>query len=403
MNTLIKVALLTSLTTAALVYVILEWQPLRTEGSRAPEVTWAEPGTTPAEPAAPPAPRAAATFSDDEQNNIDIYRKYSAGVVNIASSALGWNYRYQVVPVEAGTGSGLILDTNGNIVTNFHVIEPALGETGVGIEVTLADKSKHQAKVVGTDENNDLAVIKIDAPKEKLVQIPFGKSSGLLPGQKVLAIGNPFGLERTLTTGIISATGRSIQAENSRIIDNIIQTDAAINPGNSGGPLLNSSGEVIGINSQIASPSRGSAGVGFAIPVDTVAGVVGDIINYGYVKRPWVGIGPVWDMAGYPEQLARRYNVPTGQGFMVTSVISGGPAAAAGIRAFTGQVVFGRRAYPVGGDILIAFEGRPITSMPELLSQIDHFKAGQTVRFTVLRGTQKLEIPVTLQEYPRPR
>src|SRR5688572_3279504 len=403
MNTQIKVAFLTSLTTAALVYVILEWQPLRTEGSRAPEVSWAEPGTARVEPVAAPVPPAVAPFSDDEQNNIDIYRMYSASVVNIASSALAMNYRFQVVPVEAGTGSGLVLDKNGNIATNFHVIEPSLGRTGAGLEVTLSDKSKYQARVVGTDENNDLAVIKIDAPRDKLSPITLGKSDGLLVGQKVLAIGNPFGLERTLTTGIISATGRSIQAENSRIIENVIQTDAAINPGNSGGPLLNSSGEVIGINSQIASPSRGSAGIGFAIPVDTVKRVVDDIINYGYVRRPWVGLGPVWDMAGYPEPLARKYNIPTGQGFMVTEVKPGGPAAVAGIRGMSGQVVYGRQAYPVGGDILIAFEDKPITSVLELLAQIDHYKADQKVRFTVLRGNQKLEIPIVLQETPRPQ
>jgi putative serine protease PepD len=402
MNTLIKVALLTSLTTAALVYVILEWRPLRTEGSRAPEVTWAEPGVVPAEPTVAPEPTPAGSFSADEQNNIDVYKKYSASVVNITSSALAMNYRFQVVPVETGTGSGLILDSNGNIATNFHVIEPSLPPNGAGLEVTLADQSKYQARIVGTDPNNDLAVIQIDAPKDKLSPIPLGKSAGLLPGQKVLAIGNPFGLQRTLTTGIISATGRSIQAENGRIIDNVIQTDAAINPGNSGGPLLNSAGEVIGINAQIASPVQGSAGIGFAIPVDTVARVVDDLIKYHYVRRPWVGIGPVWDMDGYPEPLARRYGVTSGQGFMVTEVKRGSPAAQAGIRGLTGQAIYGRRAYPVGGDILIAFEGKPITSVPELLAQIDHFKAGNTVTFTILRGGQKMDVRVVLQETPRP-
>src|SRR5262245_39397090 len=234
MNTPIKVAFLTSLTTAALVYVILEWRPLRTEGSRAPEVSWAEPGAAPPEPSArvatsaPPLP---AALSADEQNNIDLYRKYSGGVVNITSSTLGLNSRFQVVPVEAGTGSGLILDTNGNIATNFHVVGSSM--RGGGLEVTLADKSKYPARIVGYDASNELAVIRIDAPKEKLSPIPLGKSAGLLVGQKVLAIGNPFGWERTLTTGVISATGRSIEAENGRIIENVIQTDAAINPGNS--------------------------------------------------------------------------------------------------------------------------------------------------------------------------
>jgi len=401
MNTPIKVAFLTSLTTAALVYVILEWRPLRTEGSRAPGISWAEPGPLPAEPVAPRATPTApvrATLSADEQNNIEVYRNSSAGVVNITSSTLGLNSRFQVVPVQAGTGSGLILDTNGNIATNFHVIEPSL--RGGGLEVTLADKSKYQARIVGMDQSNDLAVIRIDAPKEKLFPIPLGKSAGLLVGQKVLAIGNPFGWERTLTTGVISATGRSIEAENGRIIENVIQTDAAINPGNSGGPLLNSSGEVIGINAQIVSPSSGSVGIGFAIPVDTVARIVGDLIANGYVRRPWVGIGQVFPMEGYPQGLARRYGITSNQGFMVETVNRGSPAAVAGIRGASGQTGNGFRVYPVGGDILIAFQGKPITSVPELAAQIDHFKAGDKVTFTILRGDQKLDVTVVLQETP---
>jgi S1-C subfamily serine protease len=402
MSTPIKVAFLTSLTTAALVYVILEWRPLRTEGSRAPEVSWAEPGTLPVEPAEPAATRAVlppAALSADEQNNIEVYRKYSAGVVNITSSTLGLNSRYQVVPVEAGTGSGLILDTNGNIVTNFHVIEASMGRGG-GLEVTLADKSKYQATVVGIDPSNDLAVIRIDALKEKLSPIPLGKSAGLLVGQKVLAIGNPFGWERTLTTGVISATGRSIEAENGRIIENVIQTDAAINPGNSGGPLLNSSGEVIGINAQIVSPSSGSVGIGFAIPVDTVARITSDLIAYKYVRRPWVGIGRVFPMEFYPSSLARRSGITTNQGFMVETVNRGSPAAVAGIRGASGQAGNGLRLYPVGGDILLAFEGKPITSVPELAAQIDHFKTGDKVTFTIQRGDQKVDVPVVLQETP---
>ncbi|HZI51117.1 MAG TPA: trypsin-like peptidase domain-containing protein [Terriglobia bacterium] len=400
MKTSIKVAFLSSLTTAALVYVILEWRPLRTEGSRAPGVTWAEPGALPAEPASAPAAPAVAAgpLSADEENNIDIYRKYSAGVVNITSTVLAQASRFQVVPVEVGTGSGLILDGNGNIVTNDHVIGPSL-RTGGGLEVTLADKTKYQAKIVGRDPGNDLAVIRIEAPKEKLLPIPLGKSANLLVGQKVLAIGNPFGWERTLTTGIISATGRSIEA-NERIIENVIQTDAAINPGNSGGPLLNSSGEVIGINAQIASPSNGSVGIGFAIPVDTVARIVNDLVNYGYVRRPWVGIGRVFPMEGYPPELARRYGIPSNQGFMVESISRGSPAAQAGLRPPSGQVIYGFRAYPVGGDILLSFQGKPINTIPELAAQIDHAKAGETITFTILRGDQKIEVPVVLRETP---
>ena len=399
MNTLIKVAFLTSISTAALVYVLLEWRPMRTEGSRGPEVSWAATEVSRTTTAAEAAALPAAPDNPDEQNNIEIYRKYSAGVVNITSTALAMNFRYQVFPVEAGTGSGLIVDSNGTIVTNYHVIQPSLN--GGGIEVTLADKTKYKATVVGTDESNDLAVVKILAPKDKLLPIPLGKSTGLLVGQKVLAIGNPFGFERTLTTGIISATGRSIQAENRRIIENIIQTDAAINPGNSGGPLLNSSGEVIGINAQIVSPSSGgSVGIGFAIPVDTVKRVVGDILSFGYVKRPYVGLGDTYPMEGYPEDLGRRLGIPPSRGFMLLEVRRGSPAAQAGLRPASSQARVGFRIYPVGGDILIGFEGKEISSPQQVAAEIDHHKADERVTFTILRGGQKMDVPIVLQETP---
>ncbi len=269
---------------------------------------------------------------------------------------------------------------------------------GGGLDVTLADNTKYPARIVGKDVSNDLAVIRIDAPKERLSPIPFGKSAGLLVGQKVLVIGNPFGYERTLTTGIISATGRSIQAENQRIIENVIQTDAAINPGNSGGPLLNRAGEMIGINAQIASPSSGSAGIGFAIPSDTVKRVVGDLITYGYVRRPYVGIAQVQPMAAYPPGLARQLGITPGQGFMVIEVHRGSPAALAGIRGMSGQVQYRLGIYPVGGDILVGFQGKEITSPVEVANAIDHLKAGDKVTFTILRGNQRINVPITLGE-----
>src|SRR5437762_2293684 len=258
MKNVIKVALLTSIITSALVYVILEWRPLRPESAQSPDVSLASTRTS--APGAAPAP---ADFTNDERNNIDIYEKYGKGVVNITTTTLEYDFFLRPVPMESGTGSGAIIDTQGHIVTNFHVVRDAQQ-----LEVTLPDKTKHNAKVIGADPNNDLAVIQIDAPKEKFTPIPLGTSAGLQVGQKVLAIGNPYGLERTLTTGIISSLGRSIQAENGRVIEDIIQTDAAINPGNSGGPLLNSSGEIIGINTAFHSPSSGgNIGIGFAIPV----------------------------------------------------------------------------------------------------------------------------------------
>jgi S1-C subfamily serine protease len=271
-------------------------------------------------------------------------------------------------------------------------------EPGGGLEVTLADNSKYDAKIVGKDVSNDLVVIRIDAPKEKLFPIPIGKSSDLVVGQKVLAIGNPFGLERTMTTGIISALGRSIQAENRRIIENIIQTDAAINPGNSGGPLLNSSGEIIGINAQIASPSNGSAGIGFAIPADTVKRVVNDLITYGFVRRPYAGIRYVEPLTRYPVGLLQRLGIPTNRGFMIIEVDRGSPAARAGIRGVSRQVQYRLGIYPVGGDIMIAFQGKEISSPVDVANAIDHLKPGDKVTFTILREGQKLDLPVVLGE-----
>ncbi len=404
MKNLIKVAFLTSVTTAAIVYVLLEWRPLRSAGARPPEVSWAEPG----EPAPLPAPAAALQANvppdGDEQNNIDVYRKYSPGVVNIASTTLARDIFLRPYPVEAGTGSGVILDSNGNIGTNYHVVEDSLN--GGELEVTLADQTKYKAKVVGTDPNNDLAVIKIDAPADKLHPIPIGRSSGLQVGQKVLAIGNPYGYERTLTTGVISALGRSIRAETGQVIENIIQTDAAINPGNSGGPLLNRAGQIIGINAQIVSPSgAGNVGIGFAIPADTVSRIVSDLIAYGYVKRPWVGLvmSDLFPMEGYPDRLAAQLGITPSRGYMVMDLRPGSPMATAGIRAARQQVQYGFRIYPVGGDVLIAFQGKEITSLPDVATDIDHRKAGDKVTFTILRGTQQMDIAVTLQETPPPQ
>src|SRR5437899_7855658 len=280
MKNLIKVAFLSSVITAAMVYVMLEWKPLRSEFSRPPDVSWASsPVSVPS--AVPPG-----GLSEEERNNIDIYQRYSAGVVNITTTTIGYDFFLRPVPTESGTGSGAVIDDQGHIVTNFHVVRDA--ET---LEVTLPDKSKHEARVVGADPNNDIAVIQINVPRGRLTSVPLGTSKGLQVGQKVLAIGNPYGLERTLTTGVISPLGRSIQAENGRVIEDIIQTDAAINPGNSGGPLLNSQGEIIGINTAIFSPQNGgNIGIGFAIPVDTVKRITKDLITLGYVPHAYLGV-----------------------------------------------------------------------------------------------------------------
>jgi S1-C subfamily serine protease len=393
MKNIIKVAFLSSVITAALVYVILEWRPLRSELSRPPEVSSAS-STTSAEPPAAPA-----GVNDDEKNNIDLYQRYGPGVVNITTTTLAYDFFLRPVPMEGGSGSGAIIDSEGHIVTNHHVIEGARR-----LEVTLWDKSKYPARVIGDDPNHDLAVIKVDAPKGKLKPIPLGTSKNLLVGQKVLAIGNPYGLERTLTTGIISSLGRAIQTDRDRVIDDVIQTDAAINPGNSGGPLLNSTGEIIGINTAIYSPSSsgGSIGIGFAIPADTVRDITGSLIKLGYVPRPYLGIANPIDLSDYP-LIVDALRLNTDHGLMVTRVNPNSPADKAGIRGASSVEIIGNVQVPIGGDVILAVEGRDVGSLIELNSIIDKFKPGDRVTVNILRSGRKMDVPVTLAEYPQRR
>jgi S1-C subfamily serine protease len=391
MKNLIKVAFFSSILTAAMVYVILEWRPLRSELSRPPEVSWASPTST----AAPE--RAVAGLTDDERNNIDIYQKYSQGVVNVTSTSVACcDFLLRPVP-QSGMGSGAIIDTAGHIVTNYHVIRDA-----ELLEVTLPNKTKHKARVVGADPNNDLAVIQIDAPRG-LVPIPMGTSKGLLVGQKVLAIGNPFGLDRTMTTGIISALGRSIQAENGRIIDDIIQTDASINHGNSGGPLLNNEGQIIGINAAILSPNdAGNYGIGFAIPADTVHRITDEILRLGYVRHAYIGIAKegTGDLEDNPG-LAKALGLDTDHGVLIIALPPGGPLQRAGIREANRRVRVGRYVVPTGGDVILAINGKNVNSFLELASEVDRYKPGDRVTVTVLRDDRKLDVPITLEEAPR--
>jgi len=391
MKNVIKAAFLSSIITAALVYVILEWKPLRPETSRPPEVSWA---SSPAGSTTPPTPAAAGT--DDEKINIDIYQRYSPGVVNITTTTLAYDFFLRPVP-ESGTGSGAILDTEGHIVTNHHVIEGARR-----LEVTLWDKTKYSATVVGDDPNHDLAVIKINAPKDRLKPIPLGTSKGLQVGQKVLAIGNPYGLERTLTTGIISAVGRAIQVEDDRIFDDVIQTDAAINHGNSGGPLLNSIGEIIGINFTIYSPTSqgGSIGIGFAIPVDTVRNITSNLIKLGYVPRPWLGVLQGIDLADSP-MIAEALRLNTDHGLMVARLQPGGAAERAGIRGASDMIIVGNYRVPAGGDIIVGIEGREVRSRAELNSAVDKFKPGDRITVAIVRGGRRMDLTLTLTEAPR--
>jgi S1-C subfamily serine protease len=388
MKNLIKIAFLSSIITAAMVYVILEWRPLRSELSRPPGVSSAS--TTVAA-----TPSALAPTSDEEKNNIEIYQKYSQGVVNITTTTVAYDFFYRAVP-QSGMGSGAIISQQGHIVTNYHVVKDA-----DKLQVTLPDKSKHEARIIGSDPNNDLAVIQIDPPKGGLTPIPLGTSKGLLVGQKVLAIGNPFGLDRTLTTGIISSLGRSIESQNGRIIDEMIQTDAAINHGNSGGPLLNNQGQIIGINTAILSPNdTGSIGIGFAIPADTVRRITDELIARGYVRHAFLGIGQPIALMDYPG-LADALRLDTKGGLMVVQVGRNGPAAQGGIRGYTQEVIVGRIRVPIGGDVILAVQGKEVNSLQQLQTEIDRHRPGETVTVTVLRNNRKIDLPITLQEAPR--
>ena len=331
--------------------------------------------------------------TQDEENNISVYRQAGPGVVNIISVVIQRDFFSNPVPRE-GAGSGSIIDNEGHILTNHHVIKDS-----TKLEVTLSDGSKWPAKFVGSDPDNDLAVIKINAPKEKLSVMTLGDSSKLQVGQKVLAIGNPFGLGQTLTTGIISSLGRSIRSEAGVMIQDVIQTDAAINPGNSGGPLLDSTGKIIGINSAIISPTGASVGIGFAIPVNTAKRIIPELIKKGYVVYPWIG-ATVFPLI--PE-FAEFLKLKVERGAMIIEIVKGGPAEKAGLRGGNKQVQVGNSQILVGGDVVVEFDGKPIASSDELIRMIRDHRPGDKVTLKVLRNGAFKTITVTLGEKPRER
>jgi len=339
------------------------------------------------------APAGQPTASGDEETNIRVYGQISPGVVNITRTIVEYDFFFAPVATEGGTGSGCVLDTDGNILTNYHVIESA-----DSLEVSLPDHTKYRAKVIGFDKQNDLAVIRLaGAPKERLHPIPLGESSTLKVGQKVLAIGNPLGLQNTLTTGIVSSLGRRIKTEDGTLVDNVIQTDAAINPGNSGGPLLNTAGEMIGINTSIFTiRGGGSIGIGFAIPVNTVRRVVTELIREGRVRRPWFGI------EGYElnEEFASALDLPVQNGIMIARVYRGSSADQAGIQGANRMARLYNQRIGIGGDILTEIDGKPVGSLEELLLVLETKRPGDTVRATVYRGRSKTQKPVVLIEAP---
>jgi len=327
--------------------------------------------------------------STDEQNNIEVYRTLSPGVVFIHSTSYARDFFGFMEPQE-GSGSGSILDQQGNILTNYHVIAGAQK-----LSVSMGGKKDYPAVVVGGDPDTDLAVIRLtEKPEGQLTVIPMGDSDKLVVGQKVLAIGNPFGLDRTLTTGVISGLERPIRARNNRLIEGAIQTDASINPGNSGGPLLDSRGRMIGINSQILSPSGSSAGVGFAVPVSIAKRVVPQLLRNGSVRRPKLGIG-TRDIA----QIRAQVELPVTDGVLIVQVARGGGAAAAGLRGMQ-QTEMGD--YELG-DIIVGIDSEKIGNSDDLFRVLDKHQIGDTVQVHVWRNGRRMSVPVRLMDSPESR
>jgi len=333
----------------------------------------------------------AVSMTEDEKNNIAVYEKVADGVVNVTSIAVQMDFFFNAVPAQ-GTGSGSILDARGHILTNHHVVANAQK-----LEVTLADESKWPAKLIGSDPDNDLAVIKIEAPREKLKVVSMGDSKNLRIGQKVLAIGNPFGLQRTLTTGVISSLGRTIRSDAGTLIEDIIQTDAAINPGNSGGPLLNSEGEIIGINTAIISQSGGSVGIGFAIPVNTAKRLIPDLIAKGYVTYPYIGA----TIQSLIPEVADYLKFKVQRGAMIAEVVDGGPADKAGLKGGNKRVQVGNIIIVVGGDVVVKADQLDIKTNDELIRYIKEKKPGESINLQVFRKNKLEEVRVTLGERPR--
>lgn len=328
-------------------------------------------------------PRPVASRGDllpEEKTTIKLFRQASPSVVNITTIAVQRDlFTLNLREIPEGTGSGFVWDASGNVITNFHVIQNA-----DAAQVTLADHSAWKARVVGVAPDKDLAVLRIDAPSHRLRPIPIGISKDLQVGQKVYAIGNPFGLDQTLTTGVISALGREIESVTRRPIQGVIQSDAAINPGNSGGPLLDSAGRLVGVNTAIYSPSGASAGIGFAIPVDTVNRIVPELIRHGKVTRPGIGVQIA------EEQLAQRLGV---LGVLVVEVLPGSAAAKAGIRP-TRRERSGRVRL---GDVIVAIDGKKVESPNDLFLATEKYRVGDVVDLSLLRDGKTVQTKVTLE------
>lgn len=336
-----------------------------------------------------PLPDALLTPIDvEEQLVTNLYERVGPSVVHITARVVTMSFFFGPMPSE-GTGSGFVYDKAGHILTNYHVIEGA-----ESLEVKFSDEVSVPARVVGVDPPNDLAVLQVDLPPEQLIPLELGTVEDLRVGMRAIAIGNPFGLDRTLTTGVISALGRPLETNNRNTIFNVIQTDAAINPGNSGGPLLDSRGRVIGVNTAIR---EGAQGIGFAVPVSTVQRVVPALIKSGVYPHPWPGF------LGYDisPELGQALQLPVERGILIAQLYQGGPAAAAGIRGAQQEVIVGNRRFLVGGDILTAVNGEPVSDWMHLFEYLElHTKAGETVTLTIIREDQEMSMPLTLGIQP---
>lgn len=336
-----------------------------------------------------------AGYEADEQNNIDIYKNNRLATVNITSVVYQRDFFFQVYP-QKGIGSGFLINEDGEILTNNHVISGSKN-----ITVTLSDKKQYPATVLGIDRRSDLALIKIKANR-KLPFVHLGDSDTLVVGQKVLAIGNPFGLEGTLTTGIVSSLGRSLQNEDGNTMEGLIQTDAAINPGNSGGPLLDSRGNVIGINtaiygSQTASGEAGSIGIGFALPINRAKEKLEEYRATGQISHPVLGVAQTLFVQG---DLAEALNLPTNGGLLIESLESGSPAEAAGLRGPTRMVIVGMYRLGAGGDLIVAIDGNPVSTQDALRKALNLKRPGDVMELTIFRAGRTMKVKVTLGSAP---
>jgi len=332
----------------------------------------------------------AESLTADEALTVRIYSQASPAVANINTQAVEYDFFRNPVPVQ-GAGSGFVIDPRGYVVTNYHVVQGAQN-----IEVILGDRTHYPGKFIGADEKNDVALVKIDPKGKTLVALPLGDSANLLVGQKVLAIGNPFGFSSTLTTGVVSAVGRTIQTGETTLIDEAIQTDAAINQGNSGGPLLNTHGEVIGINSAIYTPSGTTAGIGFAIPINTAKNIAQDLITEGRVHRASLGISMMLEL--WPDLAEALGFSSSQQGLLIERVTANGPAVRGGLRAGDQVRSLGFQRLIIGGDLIVAIDGKEVAHELDLDVILNHKRPGDTVRVTVFRGGKKMDVNVTLGE-----